>query len=63
LCNLSETEQDIPVSEGGDRWRLALWSGDASFGGSEELVAPPERPGEPSGVRLSGWNAALYLSE
>jgi maltooligosyltrehalose trehalohydrolase len=67
VCNLSETAQEIPVTlePAGGAWRLALWSGDARYGGGAELIAPAtELEGDAhTRVRLSGWNAALYVSE
>ncbi|HEV2704469.1 MAG TPA: malto-oligosyltrehalose trehalohydrolase [Pyrinomonadaceae bacterium] len=62
VCNLSETAQEIPVRAGG-AWRLALWSGDARYGGGAELVAPASavEGDAQASVRLSGWNAALYI--
>ncbi len=65
LCNLSEREQALDLSTfAGGAWRLALWSGAALYGGDEDATGPPEElngDGEASGVRLGGWETALYL--
>ncbi|HEV2761592.1 MAG TPA: malto-oligosyltrehalose trehalohydrolase [Pyrinomonadaceae bacterium] len=64
LCNLSEQEQEIPPARGA--WRLLLWSGGEKYGGGSGLTAPPSSLGDEAargGVRLSPWNAALYVGE
>jgi maltooligosyltrehalose trehalohydrolase len=61
LCNLSPEARPVPSAEGA--WRLALWSGDARYGGDAPDTAPPERVEGGQAVGLAGWRAALYVSE
>jgi hypothetical protein len=53
--------QALPPAEGA--WRLALWAGDARYGGDASRQAPPERVDGERAVGLDGWGAALYVSE
>lgn len=66
VCNLSDKAQDIslPASLGG-AWRLSLWSGAAEYGGDAQSTPPAALEAKdpaPMSVRLSGWDAALYIS-
>jgi maltooligosyltrehalose trehalohydrolase len=61
LCNLSHEAQPVPSTEGA--WRLALWSGDARYGGDTSHAAPPERIDDERTVGLAAWGAAVYVSE
>jgi maltooligosyltrehalose trehalohydrolase len=69
ICNVSAQAQAVPVDEAGGPWQLAVWSGDAAFGG-EGAQAPPEAwPGEAAAaggqsqhtIPLGPWETALYL--
>jgi maltooligosyltrehalose trehalohydrolase len=65
VCNLAGDPQAVPVAGRDDAWRLALWSGEARYGGDPAQVAPPERV-EGTGqnaINLAGWCAALYAEE
>jgi maltooligosyltrehalose trehalohydrolase len=58
VCNLGDTAQAVPLPDGA--WRLALWSGDALYGG--DIPPPPlhvESAAQPE-VELAGWGAAFY---
>jgi maltooligosyltrehalose trehalohydrolase len=61
LCNLAGGAQTLPTPEGA--WRLALWTGDARYGGDASAETPPERIGGGTELELSGWGAAVYVSE
>jgi maltooligosyltrehalose trehalohydrolase len=62
VCNFSAALQTVPVAPTPLSWRLALWTGDEAYGGNgaprpvEKLTA-----GSPSAVRLSAFEAAMYL--
>ncbi len=60
-CNLSGDGQGVTVPEGA--WRLALWAGDARYGGDASRPAPPERIDGGQSLELTSWGAALYVSE
>jgi len=60
-CNLSGEAQTLALAEGA--WRLALWSGDARYGGDPALAAPPEVVEDGAAeIRLDAWGAALYVN-
>jgi maltooligosyltrehalose trehalohydrolase len=67
LCNFAGEAGEVPVpaaTEGG-AWQLALWSGDAAYGGAG-LGRPPETlrgegAGSPTPVRLQPGGVALYV--
>jgi maltooligosyltrehalose trehalohydrolase len=62
VCNFSAALQTVPVAPTQLSWRLALWTGDEAYGGNSG-----PRPAEvltarsPSAVRLSAFEAAMYL--
>ena len=62
-CNFRGGAQAVPLPAG--TWRLALWSGDAAYGGDAAQPAPPARveAGSQTEVEVAGWGAALYVSE
>ncbi|MCA1619312.1 MAG: malto-oligosyltrehalose trehalohydrolase [Acidobacteria bacterium] len=61
-CNLSGEAQPVPLAEGA--WRLALWTGDARYGGDASQPAPPERVrGGAAEVELAAWGAAVYVGD
>src|SRR5207237_564292 len=64
VCNLAEHEQSVPISLPDGEWRLAIWSGDRSYGGAQTQVSPPThlRGVGKQAVSLSDWQAALYLN-
>jgi maltooligosyltrehalose trehalohydrolase len=61
VCNFDGGAQSIPLPAGA--WRLALWSGDAAYGGDASQSAPPARveAAEQAEVEVAGWGAALYV--
>ena len=60
-CNLSDETRPVPLPEGA--WRLALWSGEARYGGEAGQPVPPERVGGGEAeVVLAGWGATLYTA-
>ncbi|HEX8556780.1 MAG TPA: malto-oligosyltrehalose trehalohydrolase [Pyrinomonadaceae bacterium] len=61
LCNLSDEAQAVPAAAGA--WRLALWTGDARYGGDAGAAgSPPARlEGGAADVGLTAWSAALYV--
>src|ERR1043166_174378 len=63
VCNFQGGAQSIPLPAGA--WRLALWSGDAAYGGDAALPAPPARVEAESQteVEVAAWGAALYVEE
>jgi maltooligosyltrehalose trehalohydrolase len=66
VCNLAATTQDIAVSPGGGRgaWQLAIWSGDALYGGASDGTPPRSQlngEGDLEQIRLSGPGAVLYI--
>jgi len=62
VCNFDGGAQSIPLPAGA--WRLALWSGDAAYGGDASQSAPPARveATEQAEVEVAGWGAALYVN-
>jgi maltooligosyltrehalose trehalohydrolase len=64
ICNFSAATQSIPVAASSRGWRMALWTGDAAYGGS-----PGPRPvesvasGSEIQLSLSGFEAAVFVSE
>ena len=61
VCNFSAATQNIPVAAGSRGWRLALWTGDAAYGGSPEprpmeIVAPAAQ----FQLSLGGFEAAIF---
>jgi maltooligosyltrehalose trehalohydrolase len=64
LCNFRDDVRDIAVPDRGRAWRLALWNGEARFGNQADDPAPPATlDGHGRVVKLSGFGAALYLTE
>ena len=63
VCNFDGGAQSIPLPAGA--WRLALWSGDAAYGGDASQSAPPARVEDhsQSEIEIAGWSAALYVEE
>ncbi len=61
LCNLSHEERRVPAAEGS--WRLALWSGDARYGGDTSHTQPPKRIDAEQAIELASWGVVLYVSE
>ena len=64
LCNLAEAEQKIPVpAPDAGVWQLALWSGDARYGGDSTKSTPPAHVegAAATEVTLAGWGAAVYV--
>ena len=62
LCNLAGGAQPFTLPEG--FWRLALWSGDAKYGGDASHASPPESVNADARdeIELAAWGAALYTS-
>jgi maltooligosyltrehalose trehalohydrolase len=62
VCNFSADGQTIPVAPTPLNWRLVLWTGDEAYGGNSN-PRPVEKldAGSGSEVRLSAFEAALYL--
>ena len=58
VFNFSENSQSIAVTASG--LRLALWTGDAAYGGKSGS-RPVEMLNGGAGVRLSAFEAAIYL--
>jgi len=63
VCNVSAAAQSIPVAAEAQGCRLALWTGDATYG-SNSTSRPAEMltAGSNSAVLLSAFEAAIYLS-
>jgi maltooligosyltrehalose trehalohydrolase len=63
LCNLADAPQEIPApADEGVTWQLALFSGDARYGGQPETSAPPAHlENGATRITLAGWSAALYI--
>jgi maltooligosyltrehalose trehalohydrolase len=61
LCNLSADAQAFTIPEGD--WRLALWTGDAKYGGDTTHPAPPDEPDARAEIELAAWGAALYIND
>jgi maltooligosyltrehalose trehalohydrolase len=63
LCNLSGDAQSISMPEGS--WRLALWSGDARYGGDASQPSPPDEVNADAQteIELAPWGAALYVND
>jgi maltooligosyltrehalose trehalohydrolase len=61
VCNFSKDAQSVPIAAEPRGWQLALWTGNASYGGSgqpaENLTA-----GSNFQVLLAGFEAAIYLT-
>ena len=60
-CDLSPARQAVPPPRRGERRALALWSGEARFGGGGDEKGPPGTIGNEDAVTLGGWEGALYL--
>jgi maltooligosyltrehalose trehalohydrolase len=60
VFNLSSEAQSIPVLDSDHSWRLALWTGDAIYGGGSGS-RPVERPGPVSQLSLAGFEAAILI--
>jgi hypothetical protein len=62
VCNFDGGAQSIPLPAAA--WHLALWSGDAAYGGGDAQPTPPARieGAEQAEVEVAGWGAALYVS-
>jgi maltooligosyltrehalose trehalohydrolase len=65
VCNLTDKTRAVPLATDGAAWQLALWSGDARYGGDPSQVSPPQRVkgSEQTEIELAGWGAALYVEE
>ncbi len=64
VCNFSTNAQSIPVTAETQAWRLALWTGDAAYGGTSGLgPAKVLTAGANSEVSFSAFEAAIYLRE
>ncbi|HYH87249.1 MAG TPA: malto-oligosyltrehalose trehalohydrolase [Pyrinomonadaceae bacterium] len=63
VCNFDKNTQAVPLADGA--WRLALWSGDARYGGDSSLAAPHAsiEAANEAQVEVAGWNAVLYTNE
>lgn len=61
FAKFSPEGQAIAVPRPRDPGRLAPWSGEARFGGTEQGDAPPAALDAVGAVQLSGWACALYL--
>lgn len=59
-ANLSPSPLEVPAEPGGRVWTLALWTGDALYGGSAAAEPPTDLLGE--FVHLGPWQAALYFA-
>ena len=63
VFNFSAAAQSIPVVAAARSWRLALWTGDAVYGGSPEpcpgnmLAAGSHAP-----LLLAGFEAAIFVT-
>ena len=60
VFNFSSEAQSIPVLDSDHSWRLALWTGDAIYGGGSG-PRPVERPGSVSQLSLAGFEAAILI--
>ena len=60
VFNFSSEAQSIPVLDSDHSWRLALWTGDAIYGGGSG-PRPVERPGSVSQLLLAGFEAAILI--
>jgi maltooligosyltrehalose trehalohydrolase len=57
--NFSSEAQTIPVVDSVGSWRLALWTGDAIYGGGSG-PRPVEHLGPASQLSLAGFEAAIF---
>ena len=65
VCNLAAREQVVPASVPGEgEWRLQIWSGEQTYGGTATQFSPPSHlhGAGKQAVSLAGWQAALYLN-
>jgi maltooligosyltrehalose trehalohydrolase len=63
VCNFSDGSQSIPVAADSQPWRLVLWTGDATYGGSGNArPAETVAPGSGSHINLCAFEATIYLS-
>ena len=60
VFSFSSEAQSIPVLDSDHSWRLALWTGDAIYGGGSG-PRPVERPGPVSQLSLAGFEAAILI--
>jgi maltooligosyltrehalose trehalohydrolase len=60
VFNFSSEAQSIPVLDSDHSWRLALWTGDAIYGGGSG-PRPVQRPGSVSQLLLAGFEAAILI--
>jgi len=60
VFNFSSEAQSIPVLDSDHSWRLALWTGDAIYGGGSG-PRPVQRPGSVSQLSLAGFEAAILI--
>jgi maltooligosyltrehalose trehalohydrolase len=60
VCNFSETAQPVPVPAEPKGWQLALWTGDAAYGGGR-TPCPPHTLATNIRVLLDAFEAAIYL--
>ncbi len=66
ICNFLTDAQTVPVRFHDGPWRLALWSGDPVYGGTDASVPPAilaPSPGRFAEVPAPGFTALLYTSE
>ncbi len=61
VCNLLANTQPIPVPDCPQPWRLALWTGNSSYGGSP-TSQPPEVLSAGSEIHLGACEVAIYIS-
>ena len=62
ICNFSAGQQSIPVAADSQPWRLVLWTGDATYGGTGSArPAETVAPGLEFHINLGGFEAAIYL--
>lgn len=64
VCNFRDGPQDVRVPRHDRAWHLALWNGEARFGGPADSAAPAAvlDPNDRA-VALDGFGAALYFAE
>ncbi len=60
--NFSSEAQSIPAAVGAHSWRLALWTGDAVYGGSRDPTPVDHlAPDSPARLSLAGFTAAIFV--
>lgn len=60
VFNFSSQAQSIPLVATAHSWRLALWTGDAIYGGGSGS-RPVEHPAPVSHLSLAGFEAAIFI--